>query len=404
MSNMKIDKKIIERIQDATHIEDVIADFPDVKLRRRGMRYQGICPFHDDKEYGNFSVYPKENCFKCFKCGAAGDAVAFLMNHEKLSFPDAVRWLGKKYNIEVDGVPLDYTPPPPRPIPPPLPTLCLPRWMVAQRMNTANDTLVNYIKTGISWGAEQRARIDTVLHEYCVGHATVYGRHEFTLWWQIDKDGNVRTAHYMKYKADGHRVKREQESYNTDWLHSLLSRHYDVEMKMSTDAPPYPYPDIYNPDKEEARMCLFGEHLLKRYPRATVKLVESEKTAVMMAIAYGNHPMQVWLACAGANNLTRERLKPLFDERRKIILYPDRDGVRDWKIKAEGFHYAGMSVDDEPVTKWWQTGDGAKADIADVVIRMINERPPAAKTIQEVKEQVPVMSKMIDDYDIYMVE
>ena len=207
---------------------------------------------------------------------AKGGVVDFLMEHEKLSFPDAIRWLGKKYNIEVDDVPLNYTPPPPRPLPPPLPTLTLPRVMVAKRMNTQGDALVNYIRTGIKWGNEQRARIDQVLHDYCVGHSTVeqpYQRHEFTLFWQIDKDGNVRTAHYMKYKPDGHRIKDKGE-YTTDWLHSLLSR-------KRNESDPWPFPKYFDPDKQEARQCLFGEHLLKKYPKATIKLVESEKTALL---------------------------------------------------------------------------------------------------------------------------
>ena len=199
----KIRQDIIDNILDVARIEEVISDFPDVKLRKKGVRYEGICPFHEDRDYGNFSVYPKENCYRCFKCDAKGGVVDFLMAHEKLSYPDAIRYLGKKYNIEVDDVPLNYTPPPPRPLPPPLPTLVLPRYMVAKRMRDITmDHLVRYIREGVKWGNEQRARIPHVLHDYCVGHSTIRqltGDHEFTVFWQIDKDGNPRTAHYMKY-------------------------------------------------------------------------------------------------------------------------------------------------------------------------------------------------------------
>ena len=394
----KIRQDIVDHIIDTARIEEVIGDFPDVKLKKQagGVRYVGICPFHNDKGYGNFSVYPKENVYKCFKCDAAGDSVKFLMEHEKLSFPDAIRWLGKKYNIEVDDVPLNYTPPPPRPTPPPLPTLVLPRQMVAKRMQDVTmDNLVRYIREGVKWGNEQRARIDHVLHDYCVGHSTIrqqYGVHEFTVFWQIDKDGNVRTAHYMKYKPNGHRNKDKGE-YTTDWLHSLLSRKRNPE-------DPWPYPQYYDPDKQEVRRCLFGEHLLKRYPKAAVKLVESEKTAILMAIAYGNNATQVWLACCGASNLTRERLKPLLDQKRNIVLYPDRDGVKAWKQKAEGLYYDKIIIDDKPVTEWWRECDGPKADIADVVIRMINQAPPPPTTIEEVREMVPVMKTMIDKLNL----
>ena len=390
-----IPKNIIDHILDIAKIEEVVGDFPEIKLRKRGVRYEGICPFHEDRGYGNFSVYPRENCYRCFKCDAKGDAVKFLMDHGGMNFADAIRWLGKKYNIEVDDVPINWTPPPPRPTPPPLPTLTLPRCMVVKRMATNNDALVHWIETGIDWGNEQMARIPQVLHDYCVGHSTVQGRHEFTVFWQIDVDGNVRTAHYMKYKPDGHRVKDKQD-YPTDWLHSLLIR-------KRNDSDPWPYPQYYDPDHQEARLCLFGEHLLKKYPRATVKLVESEKTALLMAIAYGNNDMQVWLACCGASNLTRERLKPLIDEKRQIILYPDRDGVKLWQQKAEQLHYGNVSVDDVPVTTWWREEDGDKADIADVVVRMINQAPPPPTTIDEVKQRVPKMAPIIDKLNLEIV-
>ena len=390
----KIRQDIIDSILSRAKIEEVVGDFVD--LKKKSVRYLGLCPFHDDRHLGSFVVYPKKNVFKCFVCEAKGGAVDFLMMHQKLSYPDAIRWLGKKYNVEVDDVPLEYTPPPPRPTPPPLPTLWLPSNMVRQRMKgLEHDNLVRYIREQVKWGNEQRARIPHVLFEYCVGHSTIrqqYDSHEFTVFWQIDAEGHPRTAHYMKYKENGHRLK-DKDTYNTDWLHSLLSR-----KKKETD--PWPYPQYYNPEKQEVRQCLFGEHLLKRYPKAAVKLVESEKTAILMAIAYGNNATQVWLACCGASNLTRERLKPLIDQHRNIILYPDRDGVKLWKQKADSIYYDAISIDDKPVIDWWKPGDGEKADIADVVMRMINQAPPKPKTIGEVIEQVPVIRPLVEKLNL----
>lgn len=390
----KIRQDIIDHILSVARIEEVIADFEQVKLRKKGVRYEGICPFHDDKGYGNFSVYPKENCYKCFKCEAAGGVVDFLMKHAGLSYPDAIRYLGKKYSIEVDDVALDYTPPPPRPLPPPLPTLTLPWWFVNHRKATDTDNLVAYLKTGIRWGNEQRARIDKVLEEYHVGHSTIeqrYERHEFTMFWQIDSEDNVRTAKLMKFHPKdspkfGHRIKEKDAPYVTDWLHAILER---------TKLTKY-----YDPEKQEARQCLFGEHLLNCYPKATIKLVESEKTAIIMATAYGNNAMQVWMACGGLSGLSRERLKPLLDQQRQIILYPDRDGVKKWKQKADGLYYSHITVDDQPVTKWWKPEDGDTADIADVVTRMLNQAPPPAKTLDELKEQVPIVAPMIDKLNL----
>ena len=396
----KIREDIIQHVIDEAKIEEVVGEF--VKLRKSGVNMTGLCPLHDDENDGNFIVRPSTiapkdhgNTYRCFVCDARGDSVKFLMEHVKMSFPDAIRWLGKKYSIEVDNVPIDYTPPAPRPTPPPLPTLTLPKQMVRNRKKgIENDNLVKYIGS-IKWGNEQWARIAPVLHDYCIGHSTIhqqYATHEFTVFWQIDVNGNVRTAHYMKYKADGHRVK-DKNQYPTDWLHSLLIRKRNPE-------DPWPYPQYYDPDKQQSRQCLFGEHLLNKYPKATIKLVESEKTAILMAIAYGNNPTQLWLACCGSSNITRERLKPLIDQHRNIILYPDRDGVKLWKQKADSIYYDAISIDDKPVKDWWKPGDGEKADIADVVVRMINQAPPAPKTIEEVRERVPIMKPMIDKLNL----
>jgi hypothetical protein len=186
----------------------------------------------------------------------------------------------------------------------------------------------------------------------------------------------------MKYKPDGHRLK-DKGTYNTDWFHAIVSRHWDAEAKEFSYEPPYPYPQIYNPDKQEARQCLFGEHLLDKYPNAPVCIVESEKTAVLMAIAYGNHPLQVWMACCGASNLTRERLAPIIEQRRRIILYPDRDSIKRWEQLAKDLNYDRVTIDTRAVAKWWRPEDGDKADIADVVVRIIRQNAKADSNVPQ---------------------
>ena len=119
----KINKDIIDRVIEAADIVDVIGQF--VELKDKGARYIGLCPFHDDKHATNFSVYPAKQCYTCFACGAKGDVVKFVREHLKLDFPDAIRWLGNRYGIPVDDVPVDYVPPPPKPKPKPKPTLFL---------------------------------------------------------------------------------------------------------------------------------------------------------------------------------------------------------------------------------------------------------------------------------------
>jgi len=93
-----IDQPTVERILDTAQIVDVVSDF--VTLKKRGVNYVGLCPFHDDKSPSMY-VSPAKGIFKCFACGKAGNAAGFVMEHEQMSWPDALRYLAKKYNIEI---------------------------------------------------------------------------------------------------------------------------------------------------------------------------------------------------------------------------------------------------------------------------------------------------------------
>ena len=409
----KIDEFTIEKIMDAAKIEEVISDCLGTYsrdnpngLKKSGVRYKALCPFHDDKSMGSFIVYPKGNCYKCFSCGAKGGVIEWLMEHEKLSYPDALRWLGKKYSIPVDDVPVDWTYTP-KPAPPPLPTLHLPVELMLRTQYDANadtDNLIRWIYDGIRWDSVQIRRIPQVLMDYHVGH----GKKGHTIFWQLDEGGHVRTGKMMKYRTDGHRDK--QSSWNFDWIHSVLERgtpklddhgqimrdeHGDVIY--DTNA----YRFLYDNEKQEARITFFGMHLTQAamYRHATIKLVESEKTAILMAIAYGNSASDLWMACGGLEMLTRERLKPLINQGRRIILYPDRDGIDKWRKKVDSIGYDRLTIDTDPVLKWWRPEDGDKADIADVVVRMLNTSRPLTN-IQDVATEMPQVKPLIDKLDL----
>ena len=94
-----IDRRTIDKIMDATDIVEVVGDF--VTLRKSGVNYKGLCPFHDDKT-PSFMVSPTKQICKCFSCGEGGTAINFLMKHEQITYPEALRWLAKKYNIEIE--------------------------------------------------------------------------------------------------------------------------------------------------------------------------------------------------------------------------------------------------------------------------------------------------------------
>lgn len=94
-----IDQATIERIIDAAHISDVVSEF--VTLKKRGVNQLGLCPFHNEKT-PSFTVSPAKGIFKCFGCGKGGNSVNFIMELEQLSYPDALRWLAKKFHIEIE--------------------------------------------------------------------------------------------------------------------------------------------------------------------------------------------------------------------------------------------------------------------------------------------------------------
>jgi DNA primase len=93
-----IDQATIDRILDAAQIVDVVSEF--VTLRRRGVNYIGLCPFHNEKT-PSFSVSPSKGLCKCFSCGKGGNVVHFIMEHEQLTYYEALKWLARKYNIEI---------------------------------------------------------------------------------------------------------------------------------------------------------------------------------------------------------------------------------------------------------------------------------------------------------------
>ncbi len=94
-----ITQNTIQQILDRLDIIDVVGDF--VKLKKRGTNYIGNCPFHNEKT-PSFTVSPTKEIYKCFGCGKSGNTISFVMEHEKYSYIDALKWLAKKYNIEIE--------------------------------------------------------------------------------------------------------------------------------------------------------------------------------------------------------------------------------------------------------------------------------------------------------------
>ena len=94
-----IPEAIIEKILDAAHIEEVVDEF--LSLQKQGIIYRALCPFHQEKT-PSFTVTPNRSMFYCFGCHKGGNAITFLMEYENMTYPEAVKWLGRKYGIEVE--------------------------------------------------------------------------------------------------------------------------------------------------------------------------------------------------------------------------------------------------------------------------------------------------------------
>src|SRR5437870_8537290 len=94
-----ISPQTIEQITNRIDIIDVVSEF--VKLKKRGANYLGLCPFHNEKT-PSFTVSPTKEIYKCFGCGKNGNAISFLMEHEKYSYVEALKWLANKYGVEVE--------------------------------------------------------------------------------------------------------------------------------------------------------------------------------------------------------------------------------------------------------------------------------------------------------------
>ena len=198
----------------------------------------------------------------------------------------------------------------------------------------------------LPWDTEQLARAHNTLWLYCVGG----WRDGRVVFWQVDHNCVPRSAKLMRYLPDGHREKQEHPGwiYNQEGVRQAL-----------------------DPDSHEIIKPLFGSHLLKAYPKAVVNIVESEKTAVIMANYYGDFDSQIWLACGGLKHLQLDSIQPLIDQGRTIWLWPDKDGREAWQEVADKLGYDLCRVYTHFFDTCWREEDGDKADVADIAIRMM---------------------------------
>jgi hypothetical protein len=351
-----MDRITEEKIKSAANVVDVIGEY--IELRPRGVEYQGLCPFHDDKTLGNFSVNPTKGVYKCFACGAGGDAIQFLMDYPgtKLTYGEALHYLAHKYSIPVDDEDQqdkarwqNVKPAQPKQIVEQhKDMLIMPREVVLQTMREPQPNIfIDWLRS-LPWNQEQRKRLDQVLWLYCVGKWK-----ERVCFWQIDEQGRPRGGKLMRYTTNGKRDK-DKVTGAPGWMHNQEGIRERCDM-----------------EHHEYRATLFGMHLLKKYPDATINIVESEKTALICATAYGNMEQNLWMACGGLEFLKLDSIQTLIDEGRTIWIWPDKDGVEKWRDKVSHMLSDKVRITTKFLEDFWIEADGAKTDVADIILRLM---------------------------------
>lgn len=180
-------------------------------------------------------------------------------------------------------------------------------------------------------------------------------RNKQTIYWQVDAKGMIRTGKIMKYNEQtGHRVK---DQYAVNWVHSKMKKQGLL-------------PQTFN-----LCQCLFGEHLLAKYPDRDVALVEAEKTAVVCAAVFPNY---VWVATGGKSNMSSAKMKAL--QGRRVIAFPDVDGYTEWQEKAEQLRSEGIRIDISDLLERSATDEerSKHIDIADWVIGQLSAKSSSA--------------------------
>lgn len=206
-----------------------------------------------------------------------------------------------------------------------------------EKSKCLNSDFVHFLS--LLFGIEQ---IKDVAEQYGIG-ATRAGD---VIYWQIDTENRVRTGKIMKYNPiNGHRIK--EGVGQVDWIHSRLKRLGNL------------------PADWILSQCLFGEHLINKEgnKEKMVALVESEKSAIIGAMQF---PEYLWLATGGINNFNAEKLKVLSG--RKVVIFPDVDGMEKWRERAKGIGCCRFTISDVLEKNATQAEREAKIDIADWII------------------------------------
>lgn len=309
----------------------------NLKLHRAGAYFKTNCLWHPDSN-PSLMLYNKtgdQHCH-CYSCGETHTVISLAMKAGDWTFQKACEWLSREFGIGTIKS-WNYIPAPqPRvaETTPPKEYQYIPMKMIdplvsvesslchcLMRMAHAKDAL--WTPEAIEWQVE----------EYRLGCYSLWGKDDWTVYPCIDYWGrvcNLKVQHYDT--TPGSASFGHDDIGNSYWLASMWLK--DGKLK--------PESGKKVEDVSFRNNCLFGEHLLKRYPSTQVALVESPKNAIFGALAF---PEMVWIAAGNKHNLNREVLEPL--RNREVLAIPDRDAIPLWTSTLEGMRdLANFTVSD----------------------------------------------------------
>lgn len=281
-------------------------------LKRAGTVYKTLCPWHDDK-HPSLTLYERtgENRCHCFSCGKGGSVVDFVMQHEQWTFREACQWLSYTFGIATDSPVAAWPNCRPKPTAKPSePAYTYIPMPMVDSMVSAESSLCRCLALLF-----QPEAVVSLAEEYRLGTYALNGQDDYTVFPSIDHQNrvcNLKVQHYdtdLRSPTFGH-----SQAGTTFWLGAMWAREGRL-----------PRESVFRSS------CLFGEHLLSRYPNSTVALVESPKNALFGALAF---PQYTWLATGSKGMLKRSSLLPL--RGRNVIVVPDCDAVDEWAQTLRG--------------------------------------------------------------------
>ena len=319
------------------------------ELKRAGSVYKCLCPWHEDR-HPSLTLYERtdENRCHCFSCGQGGSVIDLVMQHNRWDFQQACRWLSDEYCIPTGRShwPSALHRPKPVPKPPQQEFTYIPQEMLEELISSESSLCQCLVRMF------QPEAVECLAEEYQLGCYSMNGQDDYTVFPSIDVQGRICNLKLQHYDTDPLSPRYGHSDGSCFWLGSMWTKEGR-----------FPAGSVFRSD------CLFGCHLVPRYPAQKVALVESPKNALFGALQM---PQYLWVATGNKGSLKREVLLPL--QGRDVIVIPDCDAVDEWsKTIGTMADIANFTVSDFCRRK--APADQPKFDIADYIAQQRQASP-----------------------------